>query len=77
MSVSTLGCSSGSHAVVVAALIWHDNTPARVAGQRLDLGTRERRLGIVLDVVHGPDLGGSVRRDLHAGVDELGHVPHG
>ena len=45
---------------VVAALIWHDNTPARVARERLDLGTmhlRERRLGIVLDAVHEPGTG--------------------
>ncbi len=44
-----------------AALIWHDNTPARVARSWLDLGAMhlmERRLGIVLDAVHEPDRGG-------------------
>jgi hypothetical protein len=37
---------------------------------------RERRLGIVLDAVHEPDLGGLARRHLLAPEDELGHLPN-
>jgi hypothetical protein len=64
----------------VAALIWHDNTPARVAREWLGLGAmhpKKRRLGIVLDAVYEADPGGSARRDLLVGVDEPGQAPLG
>ena len=61
---------------MVAALIWHDTTPGRVARERLGLGTMhlsKRPLGIVLDAVHESDHGRSARQNFLAGVDELGN----